>query len=75
MADIILLPRPTRSSQPYNHVVGVDGDRAPDKCIHCGEDIVFCGFECEFTAFIHVSGSRHGSHKCGKNYRDLNASP
>lgn len=34
-----------------------------------------CGFDCQFDTWIHTSGSRKGSHKCGTAYRNLNASP
>lgn len=46
-----------------------------DKCRHCGETLMACGFECQFDTWVHTSGPRKGSHKCGKNYRDFNASP
>lgn len=37
------------------------------KCMWCGITIVECGFaDCEFYNWVHIEGSRRGSHKCGK---------
>lgn len=71
--DKILLPRPTRESALSKRLVTLDV--SPARCQYCGEDIVPCGFECVFGHFVHSSGPRPGSHKCGIKFGDRDASP
>ncbi len=70
----MLLPRPTRGSVTFSRrPVVLDVTSA--KCQYCGEDIMPCGFDCGFGHFVHTTGKRPGSHKCGIKFDDRDASP
>ena len=68
------LPRPTRDSDPAPRLVVYD-ESEKTTCQFCGDFIVSCGYDCQFDEWVHISGSRAGSHKCGIKYQSLNASP
>lgn len=67
------LPRPTLETVVPRLVVY--DDRETTSCRYCGDPIIGCGYDCQFSEWIHVSPGRAGSHKCGAVFGDRDASP
>lgn len=61
-----LLPRPSTAGDLAPRLVVLDASPHLLNCRWCGEAIIECGYECQYDSWVHETGGRRGSHKCGR---------